>query len=94
MAEPVTKCGTCGIADDEPKHQILVGFNNPNTGGAMFHGHDFEREGMIFYHFGCASEWHSKVAPEAQAAHARICTLAASGVHGDELRSRIQAGDF
>jgi hypothetical protein len=89
MAEPLTKCGACEQVDDHPKHQILVGFNNPNTEGQMFHPHDFGREGQVFYHFDCPSKWHAEVADPL---HRRIIALAESGVHGDELRARIVGG--
>lgn len=90
-APPVTKCGACGQEDDHPKHQILVGYNSDATGGSMFHAHDFKREGQIFYHFDCPSEWHGRVEDPK---HAQTMALAASGVHGDELRSRIVGGDL
>jgi len=100
-------CGACGGSDDHPKHQILVGFNNPDTGGQMFHRHDFERAGVIYYHFDCPSEWHDlhaklgehedlESAAERLAvadSHARIVALAKSGVHGSKLRDAIVKGD-
>lgn len=68
---PVTRCGACGQEDDHPKHQISVGFNNPDTNNEMFHKHDFaewttdadgnevlRQNGVIYYHFDCPSEWH------------------------------------
>jgi hypothetical protein len=58
VAEPTSTCGVCRVTDSEPKHQILVGFSNQHTKGAMFHEHDFERDGTIFYHFGCPTPWH------------------------------------
>lgn len=90
---PTSRCGHCGEEDDHPKHQVLVGFNNAHTSGAMFHDHDYARDGMVFYHFHCPSPWHAEAAainPD----HGRIVALAQSGVRGDELRSRIQAGDL
>lgn len=87
---PVTTCGACGQADDHPKHQIHVAFNNPDTGGALFHEHDFDRDGNVYYHFDCPSDWHGRFHPEF---HARLSALASSGVQGDALRSRIQAGE-
>jgi hypothetical protein len=107
MSHPTSTCGACAQADDHPKHQILVGFNNPDTGGEMFHPHDTERSGVIYYHFDCPSEWHdlhAKLAghddPDTAAertavadAHQRIVALAKSGVHGSKLRDAIVKGD-
>lgn len=53
-----SSCGACGKNDDEPKHQILVGFSNEHTNGDMFHEHDLDRDGVIHYHFGCSTPWH------------------------------------
>lgn len=58
LAEPESTCGACGKTDTEPKHQILVGFNNPATDGQMFHEHDKDRDGVIHYHFACPTPWH------------------------------------
>lgn len=91
LVGPLSRCGTCGQTDDHPKHQILVGFNNAHTGGQMFHAHDFNREGMIYYHFDCPTPWHYEVSDPK---HLRICALAASGVRGAELRARIEGGDI
>ena len=106
--EPVSTCGACQQTDNAPKHQVLVGYNNAHTMGEMFHPHDADRDGVIHYHFDCPSEWHDLATvlgvhpdPDAQAhnvevaaAHARIVALAKSGVHGDDLRARIVAGEF
>jgi hypothetical protein len=88
-AIPVTKCGACGQSDDHPKHQIAVGFNNVSTGGQMFHEHDFARDGCIYYHFDCPTEWHG--VPQ-DPRHREAMEKAASGVHGDELRTWIMGG--
>lgn len=56
--EPESRCGACGVTDDEPKHQIVVGFSNAATGGDMFHEHDHDRDGCIHYHFACPTPWH------------------------------------
>jgi hypothetical protein len=78
MPDPVTTCGACRQADDHPKHQIFVGFNNQHTGGEMFHQHDADRAGMIYYHFDCPTEWHDL--------HAKLPTVAFSDAdHGDWL---------
>lgn len=90
-AEPVTKCGACGQEDDHPKHQILVGFQNANTGGQMFHEHDEDRDGVIQYHFDCPTPYHSMVHPEH---HAKLAALAGSGVKGADLRARIVGGEI
>ena len=58
ITEPVSQCGTCGESDTEPKHQIMVGYNNESTNGQMFHEHDLDRDGVIHYHFHCATPWH------------------------------------
>lgn len=110
MAEqhPESTCGACGQTDDHPKHQVLVGFNNPDTGGAMFHEHDVAREGVIYYHFDCPSEWHdlhSKLGvhddPDTHLErmavadqHARIVKKCKSGVQGAKLRAAILKGDI
>lgn len=88
--EPTSRCGACGESDNEPKHDVLVGFNNEHTGGVMFHEHDDDRDGVIHYHFHCPSEWHGRVEDPT---HARICAVAASGVRGEKLRARIVKGD-
>jgi hypothetical protein len=75
-AEPLSRCGTCGQTDDEPKHMILVGFNNESTEGQMFHEHDHDRDGVIHYHFHCATPWHDL--------HARLATSAFDSPNPDE----------
>lgn len=63
LTEPVTQCGACGQSDDHPKHQVIfVGIAGATR---MYHEHDFAREGCIYYHFDCPTEWndlHSKLA--------------------------------
>lgn len=64
MAEPLTTCGVCDQTDDHPKHQIMVGFNNPTVDGfdgGMFHRDDLDRDGQIHYHFDCPTVWHLAV---------------------------------
>lgn len=90
IVEPSSTCGACDKTDTEPKHQILVGFNNPATNGQMFHEHDKDRDGVIHYHFDCPTPWHGAVNAEY---HARLAELCKSGVRGDELRARILAGE-
>lgn len=106
--EPVSRCGACGQEDDHPKHQIAVGFNNPETGGAMFHEHDFNRDGQIFYHFDCPSPWHDLHAkfgvhenPDAHAEltavadhHAAIVAACRGGLKGAKLRAAIVNGEI
>lgn len=103
QAEPLSKCGACGQTDDHPKHQVLVGFNNEHTGGGLFHVDDYAREGVVYYHFDCPSEWHDLAVkfgphedPDAQEqlaataeVNAAIVAKAKSGVHGSELRQWI-----
>jgi hypothetical protein len=91
VVEPLSRCGACGKTDDHPKHQIAIGFNNENTNG-MFHEHDEDRDGVIQYHFDCPTPWHSKVDAPTAAHIAKVAALAASGVHGDELRRHIVEG--
>ena len=86
---PDSTCGVCEKTDNEPKHQIPVGFNNPNTNGLMFHEHDADRDGVIHYHFDCPTPWHDAVNGEF---HARLKALCESGVRGDDLRARILEG--
>ena len=69
---------------------ILVGYSNEHTGGAMFHEHDLDRDGVIQYHFDCQTPWHAAVHAEY---HAKLAALCASGVKGDALRARIVAGE-
>lgn len=57
-AEPVSRCGACGQIDDHPKHQIAIGVNVNDQGVRFYHEHDHAREGCIYYHFDCDSEWH------------------------------------
>ena len=64
--EPSSTCGACGASDTEPKHMIMVGFSCPATDGLMFHEHDLDRDGVIQYHFQCATPWHDL--------HARLAT--------------------
>ena len=89
---PVSRCGVCGIADSEPKHQVLVGYNNENTSGQMFHPLDDDRDGVIQAHFDCPFEWHEKV-DAATAAHIhKVQALCAQGIKGDALRAAIREG--
>ena len=87
--EPLSRCGACGATDDHPKHMVLVGFNNTNTGGQMFHEHDDNRDGVIEYHFDCPTPWHGLANGEH---HAKLAALCGSGIKGDALRARILEG--
>lgn len=53
MAEPVSKCGACGQADDHPKHQIHVG---ANPAGNVFHALDYAHDGCVYFHFDCPAQ--------------------------------------
>lgn len=88
--EPQTTCGACGVTDDEPKHQIAVGYSNPATDGNMFHEHDADRDGIIHYHFNCPTLWHATSGHGEY--HAKLAALIESGVRGDALRARILEG--
>lgn len=57
MSEPVTKCGACLQADDHPKHQVHVGVSQ-SPSGRMYNELDYDRNGCIYYHFDCPSEWN------------------------------------
>jgi len=106
--EPVTRCGACGQEDDHPKHQILVGFNNPDTGGLMFHEHDENRDGVVEYHFDCPTPYHDLHAlfgvhedPDANAelqakadSHKTIVAAARGGLKGAKLRAAIVNGEI
>lgn len=87
--EPESTCGACGKTDNEPKHQINVGFSNIHTNGSMFHEHDLDRDGVIAYHFDCPTPWHQAAHGDY---HAKLAALCASGVRGDALRARILEG--
>jgi hypothetical protein len=93
IAEPVSKCDRCKQLDNHPKHQVLIGFGNENTVGSntngLFHNDDEDRDGVVSYHFDCDTPLHSL--PGVDQVHlAKVRSLAQSGVHGDELRLRIQ----
>lgn len=85
--EQSSTCGACGQTDNEPKHMVLVGFSNPATDGNMFHEHDLDRDGVIYYHFDCPTPFHASSGHAEQ--HAKLAALKASGIKGDELRARI-----
>ena len=106
--EPVSRCGACGQEDDHPKHQILVGFSNAETGGLMFHEHDENRDGVIEYHFDCPTPYHDLAAvlgvhedDEAHAErqtvidhHNRIVAACRGGLQGAKLRTAIVNGEI
>lgn len=89
---PVTKCGTCLQADDHPKHQIQMAPGAFPDGSLAHHPHDFDRNGQIFYHFDCDTDWHQQAIDAGATALADHIALAKSGVHGDALRTQIMSG--
>lgn len=90
QADLESTCGACGITDDEPKHQIAVGYNNPATDGSMFHEHDGDRDGVIHYHFNCHTPFHASSGNGEY--HTKLAALIESGVRGGALRARILEG--
>lgn len=83
----ITKCGTCEQTDNAPKLQVNVG-PGELAGAVVYHPHDFDRDGQVYYHFDCESPWHAamvEVAPE----HAAIVDVCKSGVQNDDLFAHI-----
>jgi hypothetical protein len=88
MAEPVTKCGVCEQEDDHPKHQIMYGGGKTLGIGDLFHPYDFEKNGMIYVHFHCPSDFHNipRLTATAAAAEAeKKAAEAAADPDNDEL---------
>lgn len=72
---------------------VMVGYQNANTGWETFHPDDDDRDGIVSYHYDCPSEWHT-TATANDPAFGKIVALATSGIHDDELRLRLESGDF
>lgn len=82
----ITKCGACGKTDNAPKLQTAVGTGQID-GHAVYHPHDFEHDGCVYYHMDCPSPHHDT----AGETHQTIIDVCKSGVQNDKLFAHVMS---